>query len=127
MPPFERSRPRFNSIHHDSNSNFSKLSTSDHTIPFIDKLFSILLSLLRTGNLPSKAKSFDIQDLIFESQFYGIESLLINTQSNPTQFEAFNLEKSLILPLSGRDSPSTVSTTAKSHHSIGRCSGNPQF
>ncbi|KAL8498462.1 hypothetical protein ACS0TY_021695 [Phlomoides rotata] len=100
-----------------SKSFFSKISNSDHaaaTIPFIDRdpeLFSILLSLLRTGNLPSKAKVFDIQDLIFESQFYGIENLLINTQSNPSQFDAFNLEKSLILPLSGRDSPSAISTT----------------
>ncbi|KAL0329820.1 UNVERIFIED_CONTAM: BTB/POZ domain-containing protein [Sesamum radiatum] len=57
-----------------SKSLFSKISSSDHVIiPFIDRdpeLFSILLSLLRTGNLPSKAKAFDIQDLIFESQFY---------------------------------------------------------
>lgn len=140
MPPFERSRSRLTEFHHDSNSNivtidvggqifqttkqtlslagsksfFSKISTSDRTIPFIDRdpeLFSILLSLLRTGNLPSKAKVFDIQDLIFESQFYGIENLLVNTQSSPSQFDAFNLEKSLILPLSGRDSPSAISTT----------------
>lgn len=97
-----------------SKSLFSKLSNSQGTIPFIDRdpeLFSILLSLLRTGNLPSKAKSFDVQDLIFESRFYGIENLLINSQSNPSLFEAFNVDKSTILPLSGRDSPSTISTT----------------
>ncbi|KAL0297624.1 UNVERIFIED_CONTAM: BTB/POZ domain-containing protein [Sesamum radiatum] len=136
MPPFAGS----NGIHHDSSSNivtidvggqlfqttkqtlslagsksfFSKIASSDHAIPFVDRdpeLFSILLSLLRTGNLPSKAKAFDIQDLIFESQFYGIENLLLNSQSNPSQFDAFNLEKSFVLPLSGRDSPSAISTT----------------
>ncbi|KAL2238240.1 BTB/POZ domain-containing protein At5g41330-like [Sesamum indicum] len=98
-----------------SKSLFSKISSSDDVIiPFIDRdpeLFSILLSLLRTGNLPSKAKAFDIQDLIFESQVYGIEDLLINSQSNPSQLDAFNLEKSLVLPLSGRDSGSAISTT----------------
>lgn len=95
-------------------SVLSKISNGDGTIPFIDRdpeYFSVLLSLLRTGNLPSKAKAFDIQDLVFESQFYGIENLLINSQSSPSQFEAFNLERSAILPLTGRDSPSAVSTT----------------
>ncbi|XP_076945155.1 BTB/POZ domain-containing protein At5g41330-like [Bidens hawaiensis] len=85
-----------------------------NSIPFIDRdpeLFSILLSLLRTGNLPSKAKAFDIQDIIFEARFYGIDDLLVQSQSNPSQFEPFNLEKSIILPLSGRDSPSAIATT----------------
>lgn len=89
-------------------------SYNQFEVPFIDRdpeLFSILLSLLRTGNLPSKAKEFDLQDLISEAKFYGIENLLVSTQSNPAQFEAFNLEKSTILPLSGRDSPSAISTT----------------
>lgn len=81
---------------------------------FIDRdpeLFSILLSLLRTGNLPSKAKAFDLQSLISESQFYGIESLLMSSLSNPSQFDAFSLEKSLILPLNGRDTPSAIAAT----------------
>lgn len=90
-------------------------SASPHLAPpFIDRdpeLFSILLSLLRTGNLPSKAKALDLQDLIFESQFYGIETLLINSLSNPSHLDAFNLEKSLVLPLNGRDSPSVIATT----------------
>ncbi|KAI4326938.1 hypothetical protein L6164_019451 [Bauhinia variegata] len=84
------------------------------SIPFIDRdpeLFSIFLSLLRNGTLPSKAKAFDLQDLISESQFYGIENLLFNSLSSPTQFEPFNLEKSFILPLNGRDSPSAIATT----------------
>ncbi|GFZ01364.1 BTB/POZ domain with WD40/YVTN repeat-like protein [Actinidia rufa] len=89
-------------------------SSEKYTTPFIDRdpeLFSILLSLLRTGNLPSKAKSLDLEDLISESQFYGIENLLVQSLSNPSQFEPFNLEKSTILPLSGRESPSAISTT----------------
>ncbi|CAK9156617.1 unnamed protein product [Ilex paraguariensis] len=97
-----------------SKSLFSGVSSSDQYVPFIDRdpeLFSILLSLLRTGHLPSKAKAFDLQDLIFEAQFYGIESFLVNSVSNPSHFEAFNIEKSLILPLTGRDSPSAISTT----------------
>ncbi|RDY00462.1 BTB/POZ domain-containing protein, partial [Mucuna pruriens] len=82
--------------------------------PFIDRdpeLFSLLLSLLRTGNLPSKAKIFDLQDLIMESKFYGIESLLVNSLSNPSQLEPFNLQKSILLPLNGRDSPSALAAT----------------
>lgn len=97
-----------------SKSLLSRIANSDNKIPFIDRdpeLFSIILSLLRTGNLPSKARSFDIQDLIFEARFYGIENLLVNSKSNSSQFDAFNLEKSLVLPMSGRDSPSAISTT----------------
>ncbi|KAJ0594417.1 putative transcription factor WD40-like family [Helianthus annuus] len=97
----------FDSYEHNNNNN-------NNNIPFIDRdpeLFSILLSLLRTGNLPSKAKAFDIQDIIFEANFYGISDLLVQSQSNPSQFEPFDLEKSIILPLSGRDSPSAIATT----------------
>ncbi|MFS7927283.1 putative chromatin remodeling & transcription regulator BTB-POZ family [Helianthus anomalus] len=91
-----------------SNTLLSNLFNSyePNTIPFIDRdpeLFSILLSLLRTGILLSKAKHFDIQDIIFEARFYGISDLLVETQSNPSQFEPFGLEKSKLLPLSGRD------------------------
>ncbi|KAD3641311.1 hypothetical protein R6Q59_003920 [Mikania micrantha] len=99
-----------------SNTLFSNLlnSSEQDRIPFIDRdpeLFSIILSLLRTGNLPSKAKSFEIQDIVFEAKFYGVEDLLVHSQSNPSQFEPFDLEKSMILPLSGRDSPSAIATT----------------
>ncbi|XP_057417576.1 BTB/POZ domain-containing protein At5g41330 [Lotus japonicus] len=96
-------------------SFFSRIAeASPFCTPFVDRdpeIFSLLLSLLRTGNLPSKAKSFDLQDLIIESQFYGIENLLINSLSSPSQFEPFNLHKSVLLPLNGRDSPSAVATT----------------
>ncbi|KAK1438615.1 hypothetical protein QVD17_04424 [Tagetes erecta] len=99
-----------------SNTLFSNLfnSSQPHKIPFIDRdpeLFSVILSLLRTGNLPSKAKSFDIQDIVFEAKFYGVEDLLVQSQSNSSQFEPFDLEKSMILPLTGRDSPSAIATT----------------
>ncbi|KAE9607700.1 hypothetical protein Lal_00024430 [Lupinus albus] len=90
------------------------VSISPLYTPFVDRdpeIFSLFLSLLRTGNIPSKAKSFDVQDLIQESKFYGIEKLLIDSLSNPSQFEPFNLQKSLILPLNGRDSASVISTT----------------
>ncbi|XP_077223868.1 BTB/POZ domain-containing protein At5g41330-like [Tasmannia lanceolata] len=96
-------------------STFSHNPFAQSDIPFIDRdpeLFSILLSLLRTGNLPSKSKAFDLQDLISEAQFYNLQSHLISALSNPSQFDAFNLEKSLILPLNGRDSPSAISTTS---------------
>ncbi|XP_006352271.1 BTB/POZ domain-containing protein At5g41330-like [Solanum tuberosum] len=99
-----------------SKSLFSTISSNldNDSVPFIDRdpeIFSVLLSLLRTGNLPSKAKNFDIQDLIFEAKFYGVEQLILNSQSNPSQFEPFDLEKSLLLPLTGRDSPTAISTT----------------
>ncbi|GAB4857392.1 hypothetical protein Ancab_015301 [Ancistrocladus abbreviatus] len=95
-------------------STISISSSSESQVPFIDRdpeLFSIILSLLRTGNLPLRSKSFDLQDLIFECQFYGIESLLLNSLSNPSQFEPFTLEKSMLLNLNGRDTPSSISTT----------------
>ncbi|KAK6263128.1 hypothetical protein QUC31_008944 [Theobroma cacao] len=81
---------------------------------FVDRdpdYFSLLLSLLRSGTLPSKVKDFDLHDLIEESRFYGLESLLNNSLTNPSHFDAFALQKSLILPLNGRDSPSTIATT----------------
>ncbi|KAI3691797.1 hypothetical protein L6452_31599 [Arctium lappa] len=99
-----------------SNTLFSNLFNSSHhnSIPFLDRdpeLFSILLSLLRTGNLPSRSKSFDLQDIIFEAKFYGVSHLLVQSQSNPSQFEPLNLEKSMLLPLSGRNPPSKITTT----------------
>lgn len=99
-----------------SGSLFSKVSQCrTDVVPFIDRdpeLFSILLSLLRTGNLPSKARAFDLHDIFAEARFYGIETLLVDSQSDPSQFDAFDLEKSLVLPLNGRDTPSALSATA---------------
>ncbi|XP_068646018.1 BTB/POZ domain-containing protein At5g41330-like [Aristolochia californica] len=92
-------------------SNVSSVLSDDHFIDRDPDLFAVLLSLLRTGNLPSKAKSFDIQDLISEADFYGLQSHLVSSLSNPSQFDAFSLEKSLILPTNGRDSPSAISST----------------
>lgn len=97
-----------------TDSLFSRLAT-DSTTRFVDRdpdLFSVLLYILRTGNLPARSSSFDVRDLIDESRYYGIESFLIDSLSNSSQFEAFDLRKSQILPLNGRDSPSTISPTA---------------
>ncbi|GLU05823.1 hypothetical protein SLE2022_229010 [Rubroshorea leprosula] len=88
---------------------------AESTCPFVDRdpeFFSLLLSFLRTGTLPSKVKDFDIYDLIEESRFYGVESLLIESITNPSQFDGFALQKSLVLPLNGRDSPSAIATTS---------------
>ncbi|EPS66205.1 hypothetical protein M569_08570, partial [Genlisea aurea] len=99
-----------------SHSILSTISGSNDPF-FIDRdpeIFSILLSLLRTGNLASRAKQlFDVQDLIFESRFYGIENLLIDSLANPSQFDAFNLKNSMILPLNGRDSPTAMCCTTR--------------
>ncbi|KAL5994396.1 hypothetical protein ACLOJK_024446 [Asimina triloba] len=95
-------------------SFLSSQLSEDIAFPFIDRdpdLFSVLLSLLRTGYLPSKAKAFDLQDLISEAHFYNIHDLLVTSLSNPSHLDAFNLEKSSILPLNGRDSPSAIATT----------------
>lgn len=95
-------------------SFFAKIAQFQSSTPFIDRdpeLFAVLLSLLRTGNLPSRAKAYDLQDLIFESQFYGIEHTLRNSLSSPSQFEPFNLQKSIVLPLNGRDTPSAVAAS----------------
>ncbi|KAM7259998.1 hypothetical protein ACFE04_015739 [Oxalis oulophora] len=95
-------------------SLFSKLTASSSTHQFLDRdpeLFSILLSLLRTGTLPSKAKAFGVQDLIQESRFYNVESLLLNSLADPNQFDAFALQRSSLLPLNGRDYASTIAST----------------
>ncbi|GAA0166090.1 scaffold/adaptor protein [Lithospermum erythrorhizon] len=102
---FVKNNKEFKSQYAGSISLFAKIANFDETMD--PQLFSVMLS----SNLSSKAKAFDIQDLIFESKYYGIEHLLINSQSNPSQFEAFNLEKSTVLSLNGRDSPSAISTT----------------
>ncbi|XP_022720509.1 BTB/POZ domain-containing protein At5g41330-like [Durio zibethinus] len=81
---------------------------------FVDRdpdYFSLLLSLLRTGTISSKVKDFDLGDLIEESRFYGLESLLTSSLTNPSHFDAFALQKSSMLPLNGRDSPSAIATT----------------
>ncbi|XP_031485686.1 BTB/POZ domain-containing protein At5g41330 [Nymphaea colorata] len=81
------------------------------SIPFIDRdpeLFSILLYFLRTGALPSKAKAFDPDDIISEAQFYNLVHLLNRPITNSSEFDAFELEKALILPLNGRDYPSAI-------------------
>lgn len=95
-----------------TDSLLSQLATE--STRFVDRdpdLFSVLLYILRTGNLPARSRAFDVRDLIDESRYYGIESFLINTLSNSSQFEPFDLRRSRILQLNGRDSPSTISPT----------------
>ncbi|CAN1163390.1 hypothetical protein LINPERHAP2_LOCUS25013 [Linum perenne] len=86
-----------------------------------------MLSLLPTGKLPSKAKASDIEDLVEDSRFYNIESLLIVSLSHPSQFEAFNLEKSMLLPLNGRDYPSSITTTPSRTLHVAHGSKIPSF
>ncbi|OMO79553.1 BTB/POZ-like protein [Corchorus capsularis] len=86
-------------------------TTSNRFVDRDPEYFSLLLSLLRSGTLPSKVKDFDLHDLIEESRFYGLESLLNNSLTNPSHLDAFALQKSLVLHLNGRDSPSTIATT----------------
>ncbi|KAG2307864.1 hypothetical protein Bca4012_083160 [Brassica carinata] len=96
-----------------TDSLLSKLATE--STRFVDRdpgLFSVLLYILRTGNLPARSSSFDVRDLIEESRYYGIEPFLIDSLSNPSQFESFDLRKSRILQLNGRDSPSTIAPTS---------------
>ncbi|KAL5981445.1 hypothetical protein ACLOJK_015506 [Asimina triloba] len=98
-------------------SSFSNLPLpqSSQPPPFIDRdpqLFSVFLSLLRTGNLPSKATAFHLQDLISEAHFYGLQSLFISALgTTQSQFDPFALQKSIILPLNGRDCPSAIAAT----------------
>ncbi|CAN8233263.1 unnamed protein product [Cochlearia groenlandica] len=95
-----------------SDSLLSRLA--NESTRFVDRdpdLFSALLYILRTGNLPARSRSFDVRDLIDESKYYGIESFLVDSLSNPSQFEAFDLRRSTILTLNGRDSPSTIAPT----------------
>lgn len=96
-----------------TDSLLSRLVVTEST-RFVDRdpdLFSVLLYILRTGSLPARSRAFDVRDLIDESRYYGIESFLIDSLSNSSQFEPFDLRRSRILQLNGRDSPSTISPT----------------
>lgn len=92
---------------------YSSSSPSPSEIPFIDRdpeLFSLLLSLLRTGRLPSSSSAFDLDDLLAEARFYGLDpDLLLSPLSDPSLFDPFALRRSLALPLPGRDRPSAIS------------------
>ncbi|CAM8971483.1 unnamed protein product [Rhodiola kirilowii] len=64
----------------------SRLSTDSNPI-FIDRdpeIFSILLSLLRSGHLPSIARRFSNQELAEEALYYGIETRLKSALSPPS-------------------------------------------
>ncbi|XP_072983695.1 protein ENDOPLASMIC RETICULUM-ARRESTED PEN3 [Typha latifolia] len=53
---------------------------------FVDRdpeLFSVLLTLLRSGRLPSSARQFHTQDLVDEALYYGIESRIRSALAPP--------------------------------------------
>ncbi|KAJ7961278.1 BTB/POZ domain-containing protein [Quillaja saponaria] len=59
---------------------------TDHNPVFIDRdpeIFTVLLSLLRSNQLPSTARRFSKQELADEALFYGIESQLKLATSPP--------------------------------------------
>nr|GMC57734.1 BTB/POZ domain-containing protein At5g41330 [Ipomoea batatas] len=80
---------------------------------YIAKLAHVKQNLAKRGENRARSRTVKLssRSAISESQFYGVEQLLINSQSNPSQFDPFNLEKSMVLPLNGRDSPASISTT----------------
>lgn len=82
--------------------------------PFVDRdpeLFSVMLSLLRTNRLSSKAAAFDLQDLVGEARFYGLDQVLLSAISDAAGFDPFDLHSAAMLPLNGRDCPSAIATT----------------
>ncbi|XP_074591057.1 BTB/POZ domain-containing protein At5g41330 [Curcuma longa] len=94
----------------------SACGSAASSIPFIDRdpeLFACLLSLLRTGRLPSRAAAaFDPDDLLAEARFYSLHPILLSALSHPSLFDGFALRPSLLLPLPGRDSPSALAPAA---------------
>ncbi|KAK8696154.1 hypothetical protein V6N13_001291 [Hibiscus sabdariffa] len=46
-----------------------------------------------------------------ERRFYGLESLLTGSLTNPSHFDGFTLQNSSVLPLNGRDCPSAIAWT----------------
>eukprot|EP01018_Ginkgo_biloba_P041237 Gb_00068 [translate_table: standard] len=63
--------------------------------PLFDRdreLFALLLSLLRTGKLPSKSRNFHIDDIIDEASFYGLQTFLRAAMASP-KLDGLNLQK----------------------------------
>ncbi|WOK95878.1 BTB/POZ domain-containing protein [Canna indica] len=91
-------------------------SSPPSSVPFIDRdpeLFSVLLSLLRTGRLSSRATAaFDPDDLLAEARFYSLHLLLLSLLAHPSLFDAFALRRSRLLPLPGRDPPSALAPSS---------------
>ncbi|KAJ6846339.1 putative BTB/POZ domain-containing protein [Iris pallida] len=71
---------------HENEEEEEEEEEEEHVI-FIDRdpdVFSVLLSLLRSGRLPSAAsRQFSKQDLLEESVYYGIEPILRSAMSPP--------------------------------------------
>eukprot|EP01018_Ginkgo_biloba_P041056 Gb_07324 [translate_table: standard] len=82
--------------------------------PFFDRdpeLFAVLLSLLRTGRLPSKSRNFHIDDIIDEASFYGLQTFLRAAMASP-KLDGLNLQKTRSLVPNGRDPPSAISAAS---------------
>ncbi|KAK8955326.1 BTB/POZ domain-containing protein [Platanthera guangdongensis] len=72
-------------------------------------MFASLLAFLRTGRLPSASATEDISDLSAEAEFYGIDPRLLFPSS--TSSSSLSLQRSLLLPLSGRDPVAVLSAS----------------
>ncbi|RWW05336.1 hypothetical protein GW17_00031394 [Ensete ventricosum] len=93
-------------------SSLSSSLPSSSSVPFIDRdpdLFAALLSLLRTGRIPSRTTAaLDHDDLLAEARFYALHPLFLSALSSHALFDAFALRRSLLLPLPGRDACSAL-------------------
>ncbi|XP_039138371.1 BTB/POZ domain-containing protein At5g41330 [Dioscorea cayenensis subsp. rotundata] len=79
------------------------------SVSFFDRdpsLFSSLLSLLRSSSPPANPS-----DLLPELRFFSIDPLLLLPK-----FDPFSLQRSLLLPLHGRNHPSALAAGAGSIH-----------
>ncbi|ERN09719.1 BTB/POZ domain-containing protein At3g09030 [Amborella trichopoda] len=66
---------------------------------FIDRdpqIFSLLLSLLRTGRLPSLSLQFSKEELLEEAQYYGIEALLKKAMA-PPPLQGFDMSRVAVI------------------------------
>ncbi|XP_072958389.1 BTB/POZ domain-containing protein At5g41330 [Typha angustifolia] len=95
-----------------SSSSSSSSSSSPFFLDRDPKLFSVLLSFLRLGRLPSLPSSISLDDVLSEADFYSLSPLLLSSFSDPDLFDPFTLLPSLSLPLPGRDPVTALSASA---------------
>eukprot|EP01018_Ginkgo_biloba_P034543 Gb_35425 [translate_table: standard] len=78
---------------------------------FIDRdpdLFSILLAVIRTGNLPATSEEdFSADEIIEEARFYGMEAA-IEAAMAPPSLEGIDMEKARQIVPNGGDFPSVL-------------------
>ncbi|GLJ38904.1 hypothetical protein SUGI_0793050 [Cryptomeria japonica] len=73
--------------------------------------FALLLALLRTGKLPGASKSFDLDALVEEAEYYGILDLL-KAAMVPSTLDGLDIDRVQMLVSNGRDFPSALSAGA---------------